>query len=105
MRTISGLSGNGPRAGASETQENDAGDAASVCAKELMEGVDIQDSFIISQGESVTSEVSDNVFIFTKESWGPELDTETGLEVCCIHNSDLSDIRVYTTSFCQPSSY
>ena len=84
MRTISGLSGNGPGAGACETQENSAGDAASVCAKELMEGVDIQDSFIISQGESVTREVSDNVFIFAKESWGPELDTETGLEVYCM---------------------
>ena len=83
VRTVSGLSGNGPSVGArSETQENSAGDAAGVCAKELMDGVDIQDSFIINQGENVTSEVSDNnVFIFTNENWGPELDTETGLEV------------------------
>ena len=45
VRTVSGLSGNGPSAGArSETQENSAGDAAGVCAKELMEGVDIQDA-------------------------------------------------------------
>ena len=85
VRTVSGLSGNGPSSGArSETQENSAGDAAGVCAKELMEAVDIQDSFIINQGENVTSEVSDNnVFIFTNENWGPELDTETGLEVNC----------------------
>ena len=46
MRTISGLSGNGPGAGACETKENSAGDAASVCAKELMEGVDIQLTYV-----------------------------------------------------------
>ena len=81
MRTISGLSGNRPET--KETRDND-GDAAG--AKELMDGVDIGDSFIVSHGENVTKEVNDNnVFIFANENisrnWGPEIDTETGLEV------------------------
>ena len=51
-----------------------------------MEGVDIGDSFIVNQGENVTREVNDNdVFIFTNETWGPEIDTETGLEVDTIN--------------------
>ena len=67
-----------------ETEENDGGAATSLCAKELMEGVDIGDSFIVNQGENVTSREAndnDNVFIFTNENWGPEIDRETGLEV------------------------
>ena len=83
MIYISGLSGNRP-GGSEGTEESDGGAAcASLCAKELMEGVDIGDSsFIVNQGENVTSrEANDNVFIFTDETWGPEIDTETGLEV------------------------
>ena len=80
MRTISGLSGNSGVGDGARDNESDA--AAGLGAKELMEGVDISDGFIVNQGESVTSEVNDNdVFIFTSENWGPEIDTETGLEV------------------------